>query len=390
MLEGARMSYLTIIVKKYDRFLLTSIIILSVFGTIMLFSASSNLSLDETGNRTDTLYLQAHLKRLLVGVSFMFFFMLFDYRKLKDWAYHILGVSIFLLILTKILFIIDGNSSPARWLYLGSISVQTSDLARLSLIIFISAFIHEKREQIKEFYGGYLNVIMAIGIIVVLIVMQPDLSTASIILLISFVMLFLGGARLRHMIATAAISISAMSLVILNLEYMRRRIITFINPESVGIENVYQIKQSLISLANGGFLGMGLGNSLGKNLFLPTPHTDFIFAIIGEETGLMGTLFVLTLFIVIFQRGIQIAKESSEPFGIILALGISFSLILYAFMNAAVVTNLVPTTGLAMPLISYGGSSVVVHLASLGILLNISLSKRSISGNPDWRKRIYG
>lgn len=390
MLEGTRMSYLTIIVKKYDRFLLTSIIILSVFGTVMLFSASSNLSLDETGSRTDTLYLQAHLKRLLVGVSFMFFFMLFDYRKLKDWAYHILGVSIFLLILTKILFIIDGNSSPARWLYLGSISVQTSDLARLSLIIFISAFIHEKREQIKEFYGGYLNVIMAIGIIVVLIVMQPDLSTASIILLISFVMLFLGGARLRHMIATAAISISAMSLVILNLEYMRRRIITFINPESVGIENVYQIKQSLISLANGGFLGMGLGNSLGKNLFLPTPHTDFIFAIIGEETGLMGTLFVLTLFIVIFQRGIQIAKESSEPFGIILALGISFSLILYAFMNAAVVTNLVPTTGLAMPLISYGGSSVVVHLASLGILLNISLSKRSISGNPDWRKRIYG
>ncbi|MCH7762550.1 MAG: FtsW/RodA/SpoVE family cell cycle protein [Candidatus Marinimicrobia bacterium] len=384
------MSYLNIIVKKYDRFLLTSIIILGVFGTVMLFSASSNLSLDETGNRTDTLYLQAHLIRLLVGVSFMFFFMLFDYRKLKDWAYHILGVSIFLLILTKILFIIDGNSSPARWLYLGSISVQTSDLARLSLIIFISAFIHNKREKIKEFYGGYLNVITAIGSIVVLIVIQPDLSTASIILLISFVMLFLGGARLRHMMATAAISISAMSLVILNLEYMRRRIMTFINPESVGIENVYQIKQSLISLANGGFFGLGLGNSLGKNLFLPTPHTDFIFAIIGEETGLIGTIFVLTLFIVIFQRGIQIAKESSEPFGIILALGISFSLILYAFINAAVVTNLVPTTGLAMPLISYGGSSVVVHLASLGILLNISLSKRSISGNPDWRKRIYG
>ncbi|HDY75497.1 MAG TPA: stage V sporulation protein E, partial [Candidatus Marinimicrobia bacterium] len=120
------------------------------------------------------------------------------------------------------------------------------------------------------------------------------------------------------------------------------------------------------------------------------PHTDFIFAIIGEETGLIGTLFILTLFIVIFQRGIQIAKESSEPFGIMLALGISCSLILYAFINVAVVTNLVPTTGLAMPLISYGGTGTVVHLASLGILLNISLSKRSVSGNPDWRKRIYG
>ncbi len=383
------MSYLNIIVKKYDRFLLTSIIILCVFGTVMLFSASSNLSLDETSSRTDTLYLQAHLKRLLVGVSFMFFFMLFDYRKMKDWAYHILGVSIILLILTKIIFIINGNTSPARWLYLGSISVQTSDLARLSLIIFISAFIHDKREKIKEFYGGYLNVIMAAGIIVILIVTQPDLSTAAMILLITFVMLFLGGARIQHMLATAAISISAMTLVILNWDYMRRRIMSFVYPESVSVESVYQIKQSLISLGNGGFLGMGLGNSLGKNLFLPTPHTDFIFAIIGEETGLIGALFVLTLFIVIFQRGIQIAKESSEPFGIMLALGISCSLILYAFINVAVVTNLVPTTGLAMPLVSYGGSGAVVHLASLGILLNISLSKRSVSRNSDWRKHIY-
>jgi len=384
------MSYLNIIVKKYDRYLLSSIILLCIFGTVMLFSASSNLSLDETGNLTDTIYLQAHLKRILIGVSLMFFFMLFDYRKLKDWAYHILGVSIFLLLLTKILFMIDGNSSPARWLYLGSISVQTSDLARISLIIFISAFMHNKREQIKEFYGGYLNVILAIGSVALLIIMQPDLSTAAIILLISFVMLFLGGARLQHLIATAAVFISVMSLVIMNWDYMRRRIMSYLNPESVGVENVYQIKQSLISLANGGFMGMGLGNSLGKNLFLPTPHTDFIFAIIGEETGLLGTLFVLTLFVVIFQRGVRIAKESSEPFGIILSLGISISLILYAFINAAVVTNLVPTTGLAMPLISYGGSSVVVHLISLGILLNISQSKRSVSGNPDWRKRIYG
>ncbi|MFQ6677242.1 MAG: FtsW/RodA/SpoVE family cell cycle protein [Fidelibacterota bacterium] len=384
------MSYLNIIVKKYDQYLLGSIIILCIFGTVMLFSASSNLSLDETGSRTDTLYLLAHLKRLLVGVSFMFFFMLFDYRRMKDWAYPILGISIFLLVLTKFLFIIKGNSSPARWLYLGKVSVQTSDIARLSLIIYISAFIHNKREHIKEFYDGYLNIITAIGLIVVLIVLQPDLSTAFVILLISFIMLFLGGARLRHMFATALISLSAFTLVILNWEYMRRRIMTFLNPESVGIENVYQIKQSLISLGNGGLWGMGLGNSLGKNLFLPTPHTDFIFAIIGEETGLIGTLFVLTLFIVIFQRGVQIAKENSEPFGIMLALGISYSFVLYAFINAAVVTNLVPTTGLAMPLISYGGSGVVVHLASLGILLNISQSKRSVSGNSNWRKRIYG
>ncbi len=384
------MSYLNIIVKKYDRLLLGAIILLCIFGTIMLFSASSNLSLDETGNRTDTLYLQAHLKRLLVGLSFMFFFMVLDYRKLKDWAVYIFGGAIALLLLTKLRFLLGGYSSPARWLYLGPYSIQTSDIARLALIIFIAAFIHEKREQIKEFYGGYLNIIFAVSSMVGLIIIQPDLSTAAMMMIISFFMLFLGGAKLRHMIVTIAISLSVMTLVIMNWEYMRRRILTFFSPESVNAEYVYQIKQSLISLGNGGLFGLGLGNSFGKNLFLPTPHTDFIFAIIGEETGLIGTLVVLILFIFIFQRGIKITKECSDIFGIMLALGISCSFILYAFINVAVVTNLVPTTGLAMPLVSYGGSGAVVHLASLGILLNISQSKRSVAGGSNWRNRIYG
>ncbi len=384
------MNYLNIIVKKYDRFLLSATVLLCAFGTVMLFSASANLSLDESGFRTDTIYLQAHLKRLLVGTVFMFLFMWFDYRKLKDWASYILIGAIVLLIMTKIMSMINGSSHPARWLYIGSISIQTSDLARLAIIIFLAACIHSKREEIKEFYGGYLSCIIAIVSIVVFVVIQPDLSTTAMILFISFIMLFLGGARLQHMMATAAVSITVLSLVILNWDYMWRRITSYLVPESVDAESVYQIKQSLISLGNGGLFGLGLGNSLGKNLFLPTPHTDFIFAIIGEETGLIGTLFVLGLFMFIFQRGIMIAKESSDIFGVMLALGIASSLILYCFINVGVVTSLLPTTGLAMPLISYGGSGLVVHLASLGILLNISQSKRSVTSNSDWRKRIYG
>ncbi len=384
------MSYLNIIVKKYDKVLLGAIIVLCVFGTVMLFSASSIRSLEITSNRTDTLYLQAHLKRLIVGVFFMFFFMMLDYRKLKDWSLHILGGAVGLLVLTLVMNLIQGTVGPSRWLYLGIYSIQTSDIARFALIIFLAAFIHEKREHLKDFYNGYLTCILAIGSIITLILLQPDLSTTAMILIISFVMLFLGGARLMHMMATAGIALTFLSIVIMNWDYMRRRIDSFINPETVSADNLLQIKQSMISLANGGFFGLGLGNSFGKNHFLPTPHTDFIFAIVGEETGLLGTLFVLTLFMFIFQRGIHIAKESPDIFGIMLALGISCSFILYAFINAAVVTNLVPTTGLAMPLISYGGSGVVIHLAGLGILLNISQSKRSVSNGSDWRKRIYG
>lgn len=384
------MSYLNIIVKKYDKLLLSATIVLCVIGTVMLFSASAIRSLEITSSRTDTLYLQAHLKRLLVGVVFMFFFMMFDYRKLKDWSRHILGGAVGLLVLTLVMNVIQGTSGPARWLYIGFLSVQTSDIARLCLIIYLATFIHEKREKIKHFYNGFLICILAIGSIIVLIALQPDLSTTAMVLIISFVMLFLGGAKFQHMMATAGVSLTFLSVIIMNWDYMRRRIESYLNPETVSADNLLQIKQSMISLANGGLLGQGLGNSSGKNHFLPTPHTDFIFAIVGEETGFLGTLFVLTLFMFIFHRGIQIAKESPDIFGVMLALGISCSFILYAFINAAVVTNLVPTTGLAMPLFSYGGSGVVVHLASLGILLNISQSKRSVAVDSDWRKRIYG
>jgi len=383
-------SYLNVIVKKYDKLLLGAIVVLCIFGTVMLFSASSIRSLEITNSRTDTFYLQAHLKRLLVGVVLMFFFMMLDYRKLKEWSLHILGGAVGLLILTLVMSLFQNSQGPTRWLYIGSLSLQTSDIARVSLIIFLAAFIHEKREDIKDFYNGYLTCILAIGSVITLIILQPDLSTTAMILIISFVMLFLGGARLHHMMATAGVSFTFLSIVIINWDYMLRRVNSFINPETVSADNLHQIKQSMISLANGGFFGLGLGNSYGKNHFLPTPHTDFIFAIVGEETGLIGTMFILTLFMFIFQRGIHIAKESSDIFGVMLALGISCSFILYAFINAAVVTNLVPTTGLAMPLVSYGGSGVVVHLASLGILLNISQSKRSVQTDLDWRKRIYG
>ncbi len=384
------MKYIDVITKKYDHYLLVGVVLLCVIGTVMLFSASNSISLDQSQRATATIYLQAHLKRLLVGVFVMFAVMMFDYRNLKNISKYLLIGSIALLFITKISYWIQGNSSPARWLYIGGFSIQTSDIARLSIIIYLATFIDHFREKIKDFYNGFAILIGILAFTMGLIVIQPDFSTAAMIGLIGFMMLFIGGAKISHLTATGAVSLMVLVPIMLMKPYRLQRVLTFFYGESAGVQESYQIKQSLISLGNGGFLGLGLGNSLGKNLFLPTPHTDFIFAIIGEELGLLGTVFILSTFVFIFQRGIKIAKESTDTFGILLATGISFNFILYGFINAAVVTGVVPTTGLPMPFISYGGSGLLINLVSMGILLNISQAKRSLIHKSGWSPRVYG
>ena len=384
------MKYIDVITKKYDHYLLAGVVLLCIIGTVMLFSASNSISLDQSQRATATIYLQAHLKRLLIGIFFMFAVMMLDYRYLKNISKYLLISSIVLLLSTKISYWIQGNNSPARWLYIGGYSIQTSDIARLSIIIYLAAFIDHNREKIKDFYNGFAMLIGILALTMGLIVIQPDFSSAAMIGLIGFMMLFIGGAKISHLTATGAVSMMVLIPIMLMKPYRMQRVLTFFYGESAGIQESYQIKQSLISLGNGGFMGLGLGNSLGKNLFLPTPHTDFIFAIIGEELGLLGTIFILSAFVFIFQRGIKIAKESTDTFGILLAIGISFNFILYGFINAAVVTGVVPTTGLPMPFISYGGSGLLINLVSMGILLNISQAKRSLIHKGGWSPRVYG
>ena len=390
------MKHIDIITKKYDQILLVLIILLSVVGTVMLYSASSSLSLNETNGVTDTFFLRSHLKRLIVGMVAMFFFIFMDYRKLKSVAPYLMIGSIILLLATKITYMAKGINFPARWLDLGILTVQTSDIARFSLIVYLAYYIDKKRDKLKDFYEGFFSPIVLMAAILGTIVIQPDFSTAAVIGFIGFAMLFIGGARLSHIMATSVVAVVVMIPVMLMRSYRMKRVLYWLgsvfgfsggaDQDVVG----YQAQQSLISLGNGGFWGLGLGNSLEKNLFLPTPHTDFIFAIIGEELGLLGALFVITLFLFIFQRGIKIAKETTDPFGVMLTVGISFSIIIYAFINVAVVTGIFPVTGLPMPLISHGGSSLVMNLACLGILLNISQAKRSVSHSEGWRPVLNG
>jgi len=380
------------LIQRYDRQLLVYLGILAVMGTVMLYSASWYESFANSNGRTDMLFLQGHLKRMLVGIFFLFGFLTFDYRRLKDIAPYFLVGAIILLISTKAFYLAKGFGwyKPARWLHLGPFNLQTSDVARMAIIVFMAYYIDKKRDQLKDFQIGLLPALSVLAIIMGLIVIQPDYSTALMLGTIGALILFIGGAQISQLSLAGAGAMLIGIPVLLSREYRRERIFSFFglvdNPD-VG----YQASQSLISLGNGGIFGVGLGNSIEKNHLLPTPHTDFIFAIIGEELGfILGTVPVLTLFLLIFFRGLKVAKECTDPFGVFLAVGISFNLILYAFVNVAVVTGIFPVTGLPMPMVSYGGSGMVINMALIGILLNISQARRSVGSTRGWSPSHYG
>jgi len=372
-----------ILIQRYDRQLLIYFGLLIVLGTVMLYSASWYESFANSKGRTDMLFLQGHLKRLLIGLIFLFLFLILDYRRLKDVALYMIIASIFLLFITKIAYLLKGFgwNKPARWMYIGSFSIQTSDIARMSLLIYMANYVDKKRDKLHDFKSGLLPALAIISIVMTLIVIQPDFSTAAMIGILGILILFIGGVKISQLSLSGAFGLLIGIPVLLSREYRRQRILSwfgFTDLPDVG----YQAKQSLISLGNGGVFGVGLGNSVEKNHLLPTPHTDFIFAIIGEELGfIIGTIPVITLFLLIFFRGLKIAKGCTDHFGVLLAVGISFNFILYAFVNVAVVTGIFPVTGLPMPMVSYGGSGMVINMALIGILLNISQARRSVGGN---------
>ena len=381
-----------ITIRSYDRQLLIYVVILAIIGTVMLYSASWYESYVRSNGHTDMLYLQGHLKRLIVAVVFLFGFLVVDFRELKKIAPHLIIMAILLLMITKgyDYYLYRNWDHPARWLYIGSFSLQTSDIARFSVLLYIAYYIDKKRVGIENFNAGLLPVLAVLSVIMGLIIIQPDFSTAIMIGILGITILYVGGVKLSQLSLSTALGLLVGIPILLSKPYRIERILSYFNPTDIKAAG-YQAHQSLISLGHGGWFGVGLGSSIEKNQFLPTPHTDFIFAIIGEELGFMlGSVPVLTLFLLIFLRGIKISKECTDPFGVLLAVGISINLILYAFVNAAVVTGLLPVTGLPMPMVSYGGSGMVVNLAMIGILLNISQARRTVGNRNTWSPLPYG
>ena len=363
--------------QPYDRMILVVVFLLLGLGTIMLYSASSIIGAERYGS--SSFFLQKHAIRLFFGLIVMFVMMRFDYHLLRKYSPLLFMGSILLLLFTLGFYWSRGINTPARWLPLGFFSLQTSDIAKFTIVVYLAAYISQRQDAMREFKHGLLPAILMIGLCVGLIVVQPDFSTAVTIGMIAFFLLYLGRAKVWHLLAILAVFAVVAASVVMTSPYKRARVETFLHPQSDVSDSGYQIKQSLVSLGNGGLLGMGLGDSYEKNLFLPEPHTDFIFAIIGEELGFIGTTIVLFLFLLLFLQSLRIARQAPDLFGMYLAAGLSVTIFLYAALHAGVVTGVFPTTGLPLPFMSYGGSQLVTSLGCIGVILNIS-RQRTVTG----------
>ncbi|MFL2511388.1 MAG: FtsW/RodA/SpoVE family cell cycle protein [Candidatus Neomarinimicrobiota bacterium] len=370
--------------QKQDRFLFFTIIAMISFGLFMLFSASWVKSLEITGGESRTYFLTSQMIKLIPAFFIFIFLTKINYRKLQFLSPYLLFISFLLLVYTKF----QGcTGDSCRWLSIGPISFQTSDIARFSMILFLASYIDNNYKNMQEFFKGILVPFIAIAPIALMIIIQPDNSTTLIMLIIAFIMLFVGGASVIQLATIGILSIGTIGIFILNEKnYALGRILSFLDPSS-SVTVSYQSSQAMIGLKQGGLSGMGIGESIQKYSYLPETHTDFIFAIIGEEMGFITGVILMIAYYIIFYRAVQISKKSNDIFGILLSIGFGLSITIYAFINIGVVIGVIPVTGVPLPFISYGGSSLIINLMMVAVLLNISKAQRKINVKR-WRLRV--
>ncbi|MFW5735853.1 MAG: putative lipid II flippase FtsW [Halanaerobium sp.] len=356
--------------KRPDFILLFTILSLVLSGLIMILSASS-VRAEQLFSNSYYFFLN-QLKYLAVALVLSAVVYKLKYKILKKIAPYLLLITLGTLILVLIPGVGTMVGGSRRWLPLGLISFQPSELAKLTIIIYLAAYIEKNKDKMKNFKNGILPPLIVISLIAVLILFEPDLGTAVTLSIVAAVMIFIGGIKISSFIMLGVISFFLSMAAIVVEPYRRERLLTFLNPWLDPLDSGYHIIQSLLALGSGGLFGVGAGNSHQKFLYLPEPGTDFIFAVLGEEFGLLGTLFIISLYFLLAWRGLKIAAKVEDSFASMLAVGITSMIIIQALINMAVVTALMPVTGITLPLISYGGSSLVINLVALTLLLNIS------------------
>ncbi|MBN1902067.1 putative lipid II flippase FtsW [Candidatus Sumerlaeota bacterium] len=354
-------------------------------GTAMVYSSSAAMSayqkrvilsrkapdvLKETNLYHDASFLKKQVLWVFISIAVLVFFYHYDYVSLGRKSYWILGSTIFLLLMVLVV----GNriNGAKRWLRLGPFTVQPSEFAKLALVIFMARFLSEHKDKVKSFARGFLPVLSILSATLVLIILEPDFGTTVIIGMIVFTIWFIAGLRLLHLSSLFLASLPCAIVVILLNPYRVRRILGFLDPWKHARGSAYQVIQSQIAVGSGGLTGRGLGEGLQKYHFLAESHTDFIFAIVGEELGFIGATLVLLLFVAILWMGVIVALRASDYYTGLLASGVVTMITLSAVVNFCVVLGLLPPKGLALPFISYGGSSLLANMAGIGILLNIS------------------
>lgn len=360
---------------KYDRmpdpllFLVT--VMLLCIGVVMVFSSSSVTSLRETGDAY--YYLKHQLVAVVFGLVALLMTMRINYVLYKRVA--ILGVAVAYVLLVLVLLVGREIYGSKRWIDLGVFNLQASEVAKLALINFAAAYASVRKEKLKQFWTGFLPPLALVGMAFGLIMLEPDFGTSIAIFADVMIVLFAAGARLAHFALIGAMGVPAVCFLVYLEPYRMERIMAFLDPWADPADSGWNVIQSLLAIGSGGLFGLGLGSGRQKYFYLPEQHTDFIFAVLGEELGFVGAAVILILFFVFVWRGLRIALYAPDLYGSLLAVGITGMVGLQAVLNIGVVSGSLPVTGITLPFLSYGGSSLVITLAGVGVLLNISRSR---------------
>ena len=356
--------------KKMHIYLFTSVIVLSLFGLLMIYSSSYIWA--EYKFNDPFRYVKQQGLFLVVGTFLMIFVSKLNYRIYKDKAWKIFLLCIALLILVLIPGIGSVRNGSRSWFGIGSFGIQPSEFAKLSLIILTSKYLTNSNKFITDIRKGIIPILAILLFVFGLIMLQPDFGTGMIIVVSIIALLYIAGVNMKFFIGLGVLGVIGIVILIIIAPYRMDRITSFLNPWADPLGTGFQIIQSLYAIGPGGLFGMGFLNSRQKHFYLPEPQTDFIFSIISEEFGIMGVLIVSFLFISILYCGIKISIECKDSFGKYLSFGMIFQMLIQAVMNLSVVVGLIPVTGVTLPFLSYGGSSLLVSMVSIGIILNIS------------------
>ncbi len=354
----------------YDPLLLFAVLALVGFGLVMVYSASAIAAFDKT--QDSFFFVKRQLTAAGLGLFAMMVAMKLGYRRMARLAYPLLVVSVVLLVLVLIPGLGTAAGGAKRWIRFPGISLQPAELTKVAWVIYLSYSLAKKREKVKQFSIGFLPHLGLAGMLVCLCMLEPDFGSSVALLFLMFVMLFAAGAKLSYLIGLVLAALPMAYMAIASSPYRMKRITAFLDPWANRQGSGYQVAESLMSIGSGGVTGLGLGDGRQKLFFLPEAHTDFIFAIIGEELGLLGVGALVALYAIVIWRGIRAALHASEAFGTYLALGITSLVAFQAIVNMAVAMGMVPTKGLTLPFISYGGSSLIVLLGAAGLLLSVS------------------
>lgn len=361
----------TPVVKTYDKLLLFLMLLLLSFGALMIYSSTSVVTpLHAKKNITEFYFFKRHLFTLVIGVAAMFFAYRLKPSVLKKMAIPLLVCSFILLLLVFLPYIGVTAGGARRWIRLWPTNFQPSELVKLSMVIYLARYL-SMPEYNTESFASFIKPLFVMVLFQIVFLQQPDFGAAMSLAFLTFAMLFVSGMKLRYIASVLLLAIPVIYKLIME-PYRLKRITSFLDPWKDPQGSGFQLAQSFIALGSGGLTGLGLGESKQKLSFLPASHTDFIFCLIGEELGLIGVSIVIALFLFLFMRGISIANRSKDRFVYYLAYGLVLMISLQALINFFVVTGLVPTKGLPLPFISYGGSALFVNMMGVGILLKVS------------------